>query len=64
MNLGELAERARVGTDLRDHRTCLGYQVPRPCSWGLLSAQKAEANSRGAGLNYLGVSVGELSPFP
>lgn len=65
MNVGELSEeRARVGSDLSDHRTSLGHQVPRPYSWGNLSAQKAEANSRGGGLNYLGVNVGKLSPFP
>lgn len=59
MNVGELSEeRARVDSDLRDHRTSLGHQVPRPYSWGHLSAQKAEANSWGGGLNYLGVNVG------
>lgn len=66
MNVGELAEeRARVDSDFRDHGTSLGHQVPRPYSLGNLSAQKAEANSgRGEPLNYLGVNVEKLSPFP
>lgn len=67
MNIGELTEeRARVDSDFRDHGTSLGHQVPRPYSLGNLSAQKAEANSGGRGepLNYLGVTVEKLSPFP
>lgn len=71
MNVGELAEeRARVDSDLRDHRTSLGHQVPRPYPRGTRSALKAEANSRGergeggGGAELSGCKCWEAIPIP